>query len=346
LNVLARGTIALGVWPHLTLKIDGKAADGISVTTNNLAWFTLATDLTPGSHELSLHFDNDAYNPPEDRNLFLDEVRWGQEPEDNPVKLLTGPGVVAQVQRGAGWIVLDEVQWETETRNSVKAARHASALLTGMGAQMRLPWSLRTEAEDMRNVNVNAYTAGGGLARLNSGGRIETTNYFTTAGWYTFEIVAGGTAAAGVLPQIGITIDGVTRTNFFCATTNLTSYTVTIQVTAGVHLVGLAFLNDFYAPPEDRNAHLDRMSITPEGALRLTVLEADAAEKRLTLQWPARVGRNYEVQVAPNLASESWQGAATISNTGTSASWTDSGQLGGPPLTAANSNRFYRLRQL
>src|SRR5208282_2404440 len=88
-------------------------------------------------------------------------------------------------------------------------------------------------AGTMTNVNVNAYYTFGGIAYVNSNGRIETSVNITTSGNYTFTIVAGGTSAAGVLPQIGVTVDGNTATNFFLTDTNLTSYTVTLFLTAG-----------------------------------------------------------------------------------------------------------------
>ncbi|MCX6902358.1 MAG: hypothetical protein NTW03_02525, partial [Verrucomicrobia bacterium] len=48
-NVKASGTPVAGGWPQMSLKIDGRSQDSISVTSTQLAYYTLAADLTPGS---------------------------------------------------------------------------------------------------------------------------------------------------------------------------------------------------------------------------------------------------------------------------------------------------------
>jgi hypothetical protein len=262
-NVSASGTPALGGWPQMMLKIDGRMQDLATVPTNQAAWYTLSANLKPGTHQLAIDYENDTWAPPEDRNLFVDRIRWGLDNDSSPTTLLTAPGAVAQVRRGSGVILLDEIAWDTEAGNATKAERFASTLLTGLGAAAQLPLSLGIEAETMTNVNVAAYQVSGGIANLYSNGRIETAVNFTTTGDYSFEVVAGGTPVLGVLPLIGIVIDGVTRTNFFLTSTAMTHYTVTLSIIAGTHAVGLAFLNDAYAPPEDRNAAFDRLIIAP-----------------------------------------------------------------------------------
>ena len=58
----------------------------------------------------------------------------------------------------------------------------------------------------MTNVNVAAYSVYDGIAHLNSNGRIQTSVRITTSGNYTFEVIAGGTPALGILPQVAIPI--------------------------------------------------------------------------------------------------------------------------------------------
>lgn len=169
----------------------------------------------------------------------------------------------------------------------------------------------------MTNVNVAAYYTNGGLAHLNGNGRIETPVRFNSAGAYTFEVVAGGDAAAGVLPQIGITVNGASRTNFFLTTTNLARYAVTLSLPAGTHKIGLAFLNDFYAPPQDRNARFDRLTLTRPLPPRLITLQADPTRSVATLQWEAGPGKTYNVLVATNLAPSGWQTVHTLPRAGT-----------------------------
>jgi len=202
-------------------------------------------------------------------------------------------------------------------------------------------------AGNMTNVNVNAYSTSGGIAYLNSNGRIETAVKITTAGNYTFTILAGGNAAAGVLPQIGVTVDGITRRSLFLTNTNLTAYTITLCVTAGTHAIGLAFLNDLYAPPEDRNAFFSQLTITPVTGLRIIQFDTDPAQHTATLQWLTSPGVVYEVQLAPTLLPANWQSQLTVTGSASISSWKDDGPLSGtPPLSPAASQRYYRIRQL
>jgi len=329
----------------MSLRIDGRAQETVTVPTNQVVFYSLSAYLTPGTHQLAISFDNDAYSPPEDRNLFLAQIRWGRDNDNSPAALLTQPGAVAQVRRGNGLILLDEVCWDTEAQNATKAGRFACELLTGLGTALRLSPALGLQAVTMSNINVAAYSASGGVAWLNSNGRIETSVRFTTAGTYTFQVVAGGRAASGVLPQVGITVDGVTRTNFFLTTTNMASYTITLFVTAGTHAIGLAFLNDYYAPPEDRNAAFSGLTILPPTVPRIASLNPDPVLHRATLQWEGTAGKTYEVQLASNLLS-GFQSVAVVTNNSTVASWQDAGGAwGAPPLSPASPQRYYRLRQ-
>ena len=178
--------------------------------------------------------------------------------------LLTKPGAIAQVRRGQGLVLLDEIAWDTEEQNRVKADRVAGALLTGLGAALDVRPSLRIEAEEMKNVDVGAYSSSGGIAYLNSNGRIETSVRFTTSGNYTFEILASGTPAVNIAPLLELRIDGIARKTIPVDSRSLQPYDVTLSVSAGLHTVALAFTNDYYAPPEDRNVAVDRLTISPE----------------------------------------------------------------------------------
>jgi hypothetical protein len=344
-NVFASGTPVQGGWPIMTLKIDGTAQDSITVPTNQVTAYTLMADLTPGTHQLAISFDNDAYAPPEDRNLFLDQIQWGRDADNSPSSLLTRPGAVAQVRRGAGVVILDEIGWETETKNSAKAGRYACRLLTGLGGACQLPNSLTIEAETMTNVNVSAYYVSGGIAWLNSNGRIESTVRISTAGNYTFEVIAGGTTALGVFPQVAITVNGVNRTNWFLTTTAMTRYAFSLYLGVGTYNLGLAFLNDANPVPEDRNAAFDRLTLTPETAFRIANWNADPVLHTFAVQWECLPFKPYEVQVSTNLAGAPWQVATNFTVPGNVGSWTDNGFAGVPPLSPAAPQRFYRIRQ-
>ncbi len=346
-NISASGTPALGGWPQLSLQIDGVVQDSITVPTNQLAYYTLSADLTPGTHQLAISYDNDLYAPPEDRNLFLGQILWGRDSDNDPSTLLTHPGAVAQDRRGNGLIVLDEIEWDAEVQNAVKAGRYISKLLTDLSAVLQQSPGATIVAGTMTNVNVAAYSTSGGIAYVNSNGRIETSVNFTTTGNYTFTIVAGGTLAAGVLPQIGVTVDGSSWTNFFLTTTNFATYTVTLFLTAGTHAIGLAFLNDYYSPPDDRNAFFGQLTVTPAPTIQIMGLDTDTVQRTTTLQWETTPGAAYEVQFTPGLWPTNWQPMMTVTSGASITSWKDDGTLSGtPPLSPAAPQRFYRIRQL
>ncbi|HZL43895.1 MAG TPA: carbohydrate-binding domain-containing protein [Verrucomicrobiae bacterium] len=346
-NVQASGTPVQGGWPQMSLEIDGVAQDSVTVPTNLLAYYTLSADLTPGTHQLAVSFDNDAYAPPEDRNLFLAQILWGRDADDNPATLLTRPGALAQDRRGSGLVILDEIEWDTETQNATRAGRYISRLLTDLGVAVQPSPGVTIVAGTMTNVNVAAYNTSGGIAYLNSNGRIETSVNITASGNYTFTIIAGGTSAAGVLPQVGVTVDGISQTNFFLTGTNLATYSATLFLTAGAHAIGVAFLNDYYAPPEDRNAFFSQFTIAPAPVLQITALDTDAVQHSATLQWKTTPGAAYEVQFTPGLSPTNWQPLLTNTSSASISSWEDDGILSGiPPLSPAASQRFYRIRQV
>jgi len=347
-HLSASGTPAFGGWPLMTLHIDNQVCDSTFVPSTNLAFYTLSADLSAGTHQLSVSFDNDTWNPPtEDRNLFLSQIQWGRDADTNPAVLLTQPSAVAQYRLGSGLVVLDEIMWDSETQNATKAARYACTLMTGLGAAMSPPANLVLPSTTMTNVNVSAYSVSGNITWLNSNGRIQTPVKFTASGYYTFDVVAGGTTAAGLLPQVAVTLDGVNQTNFFVLTTNLAHYQVTLNITAGTHTVGLAFLNDYYANGQDRNAAFGPLTLIPQTAPRITALETDAAHQTATLQWEAAPGKRCEVQTLADFSTPSWRGVTNFVMTDNVATWRDAGDLtNAPPLSTAAPRRFYRVRQV
>ncbi len=348
-NIRASGTPAYGAWPQMSLRIDGRSRDFVVVPTNQLAWYTLSADLSPGTHQLAISFDNDAWNPPnEDRNLFLDQIQWGRESDTTAATLLTGPGAVAQVRSGKGLVLLDEIAWDTETRNTTKASRYISSLLTGLGASFRAGPGLLLEAEAMTNYNVVACTTNNGVVWLNSNGRIEAAVRFTRSALYSFDFIAGGRAMQGVLPQVAVVVDGVNRYTLFLASTNMTRYACTLPITAGMHRIGLAFLNDAYAPPEDRNAAFDSVLITPPTPPRISGLDAELGRQTVTVQWEAQPAKTFEVQMANSLGNSMvWQPLSSVLSLGTIASWQDTGQVSGfPPFSPEAPQRFYRVVQV
>ncbi|MBN1670317.1 MAG: hypothetical protein JXR37_04760 [Kiritimatiellae bacterium] len=280
-GVLAYGTPAYGEYPRMVLRIDGTPRDAVVVDSDDWQLFSFAEELAAGAHEVALEFDNDAWDPPDDRNLYLDQLRYGPDPSPGDGRLLTGPGALVQVNRGAGFILLDETGWEVEARERTKADRLIASLLTDLGAEMDVLSGVVLEAEDCTPVGFGAYDVFDGMARCNSNGRLETSIVFSATATYSWDVTGFGTPAEGVYPELELRIDGVKADSVFVASETLDVFRLSADVTAGTHTVALAFVNDFYAPPEDRNLALDRFIVArvpdrdgPAGPSTLRVLPA------------------------------------------------------------------------
>lgn len=344
-GVTARGTPALGAYPRLSLRIDGVFQDAVSV--NSTAWqqFALAASLAAGTHELALAFDNDAYNPPEDRNLYLDKVDYGPDTSPDGVRTLTRPGVLAETRLGLGRLLLDEVNWEAPGQHVTKAERLLSALLTERGASIQLPAQLRLDAETMTPVQVAAIATNNGVVWLYSAGRLQQSVRFNDTGTYQFEITAQGTPAQGVYPLVELRIDGVARGRTNIASSTLATFTLVTNVSVGTHTVALAFINDLQTPTEDRNLGLDALVIRPEP--RPEILKAQVASNpaRLDLAWSASPGRSYDIESRADASAGAWTVLGTKTAVGTITTWTDDGSVtGSPPGSANRPQSYYRVR--
>ena len=73
-RVLAGGTPLGGVYPEFEVALDGEALGRRSVDSESAGYHEITADLVPGERTLSLSFVNDAWEPPEDRNLFVDRI--------------------------------------------------------------------------------------------------------------------------------------------------------------------------------------------------------------------------------------------------------------------------------
>ena len=348
-GIVARGTPQGGGWPHMVLRIDGTITDAITVTSADWQTWPLSANLTAGSHELAIAFDNDSYSPPEDRNLLLDQVRYGLDPTPNDPNFLTKPGALVEVRRGAGRILFDEINWETPGRHAERAGRYMNALLTECNALVRSTGTgVKIEAEAMILIGAASAYTNSGVVWLNSSGKLQTIVRFTETNLYTFGITGGGSPALGVYPRAELLIDSVSRGSVELASASPALFTLETTVPAGVHSVQISFINDFYAPPEDRNMALDNITIDVGGAStaspQLLDLYAKKDTGRITVAWMTQPGKSYVVEYAPAVGG-TWREVATVSPTGTAGSWTDEGTaLGTAPFTPGRPASYYRVK--
>ncbi|MBP2299367.1 carbohydrate-binding domain-containing protein [Azospirillum picis] len=71
----AWGNAAGGIWPHLSLKLDGTTIGQATVNSSSLGRYTISAKVEAGSaHKLQIVYDNDGTKNGEDRNLFVRTV--------------------------------------------------------------------------------------------------------------------------------------------------------------------------------------------------------------------------------------------------------------------------------
>jgi hypothetical protein len=344
-GVTARGTPAYGVYPRLSLRMDGVFQDAVNVNSSSWRQFTLSASLTAGTHELALVFDNDAYNPPEDRNLYLDRVDYGLDTSVTGVRTLTRPGVLAEATLGRGRLLLDEVNWEAPGQHVAKAERLLSALFTERGARIHLPAQLALEAEEMTPVGNPASGTNNGVVWLYSQGSLQRSVRFNDTGAYQFEITGQGTPAQGVYPLVELRIDGANRGRASVNSSTPVTLTLTTNVTAGLHTVALAFINDLHAPPDDRNLGLDRLVIRPEPRPEIVSAGVASNPTQFDLAWTASPGRSYNVESRADVSTNAWTVLGTNAAVGTVTTWADDGSVAGaPPVSATRPQSYYRIR--
>ncbi len=103
ITVTAKGTPVSGVYPTMVIRVDGLIAGTFNVNATSYTEYAVAVNITPGiPHGIDIVFTNDAYLPPEDRNLIVQSLKV------NTTTLLpTNTGVT--YDRGAGSTAFDGI---------------------------------------------------------------------------------------------------------------------------------------------------------------------------------------------------------------------------------------------
>ncbi|MEI9476672.1 MAG: carbohydrate-binding domain-containing protein [Deltaproteobacteria bacterium] len=90
---------------------------------------------------------------------------------------------------------------------------------------------------------------------------------FPVSGKYSFIVTAFGSAAAGLWPKMEIRIDQSTIDSVRVNSGTWGTYVIEGNIPAGIHKVAIAFTNDYYNPPEDRNLYVDSLFISSSAQL-------------------------------------------------------------------------------
>ena len=115
------------------------------------------------------------------------------------------------------------------------------------------------EAETMIKTTGGAVTGGWSIW---SNGNIKSSVNFPHSTIYDFEIIAKGSVAAGIWPNMELRIDEATKATFTVNKSTWDSYKAQVSVPSGLHEVIIAFTNDLKTSTEDRNLYVDKIIIT------------------------------------------------------------------------------------
>ena len=190
---------------------------------------------------------------------------WQLEGTTDGVTFLTNPAALAVTRCGQGLVVWDQIAWDTEERNSRQAMRLAGSLLTALGAEFALRAGTIIEAERMTpQPGVPHFANAGSCASMACNGYIETPVRVAAAGQYSVEVVAAGSSAAGVFPEVDVTVDGQSVGIIRLTSADWRGYSVPCKLSEGDHELRLAFTNDFNGGGEDRNLRLDKVTFYRE----------------------------------------------------------------------------------
>jgi hypothetical protein len=262
LGVVARGDPCLGVYPVIRVSVDNEPLGYIATSSDQWQAVSTSGRIQKGQRKVTLAFINDQSNPPdEDRNLYVDKFLIARADESSGVTFLTTPPTTAVVQRGRGMVVIDQLRWDTEQRNSRRAARYASALLSALGAEFVIRHGVTIECEQMTpDPKLTQFQKQGGHAALASSGTIRTQIQVAATGPYTMELVAAGSQAEDVYPLVDVLLDGRKVGSIQLTQGGWRAYTLELVLTQGTHELGLAFVNDRYIPGvADRNVQMDKV---------------------------------------------------------------------------------------
>ncbi len=257
----AQGTPCDGEWPLMVILVDGEALGTHLVASGVPEMYVNEVELSIGAHTLLVAFINDAWNPPEDRNLLLHRVLWKKDTEPPRAQRLTEPAALAKVDIGSGTLLLDLINWDTDTTHPVQSQRIGATLLSNLSVQSAPDLTLDIEAEEMEPVDLVFTSVVEGFVNLGDDGSLKYRVEFLQAGPYEFTVKALGTPFHGVYPRPAVAVDGA-EIGRFDVTGEPAEYAITADVARGAHDVEIVFDDDVYEPGgDDRNLYVDFLRI-------------------------------------------------------------------------------------
>lgn len=143
----------------------------------------------------------------------------------------------------------------TDDQGSTGSDSIQIAANSGSGVEVEI------EAEGMSTKTTEGSTSGGW--NIWSNGYIVDTVDFPTGRTYTFEVRARGSYAKGAWPIMEVRIDQNEVGTVTVDAWSWAVYKIQAYVSSGTHEVAIAFTNNYYKPPKDRNLYVDKVTIYP-----------------------------------------------------------------------------------
>lgn len=263
IGAVMKGTPLGGIHPLVDVLVDGRRRATLATAGKewDLSWCSLSMDA--GRHRIGLRFANDEYNPTtrEDRNLWIKQLQTVSTGSLKSQQLLA-PAALVKASLGKGVVLVDQVRWDAEVGGE-KAHRYISNLLTNLGvafgssnAGVRIAGDRFVAVRKSPGIRFRD-----GKAFLGANGTVVAKLTFARSARYQFRIRASGTPAEGQLPNVALSIDGKRVGDVTLRRTTGHTLLLEADVPAGEHEIGLAFTNDLYRPPEDRNLVVDWLEI-------------------------------------------------------------------------------------
>jgi hypothetical protein len=112
--------------------------------------------------------------------------------------------------------------------------------------------------------NASIKTVGGTIGsgwNLWSNGLLGEKVRIPTAGTYDVVVRAYGSPMGGIWPLMALSVDGMAGQPVTVDSDGFKSYLFQVDLTPGVHSIGVVFLNDAYNQVEDRSLYLDNFTI-------------------------------------------------------------------------------------
>lgn len=259
----AWGTPVEGVYPIVEIHLDGERVGTMLVSSEKPRLFVHLFSAKAGKRKLTIAFVNDAWRPPEDRNLWVDYFLLSPMKGEIVADILSSPPALVSVPVGKGRLILCSIRWDEAGGNARKAQRFFAALLTALGAKLRRPAELSViEAELMKpQPNLQWFRKEADHIYMGTNGYVEGRVKIIKTGRYRIGVWAKGTALKGVYPIVALELDGEELGRVECRSDEWSVHFLTTKLPRGAYTLRLWFVNDSYDPisGEDRNLWVDKI---------------------------------------------------------------------------------------